>query len=99
MRSSDQLYAEPECCDGSDEPPGVCPNKCAEIGEEYRKKVEQEMKTRKTVSACIESVHIITLMSRPQGVQNTFDIHSIRAEGEETARGAGNELERGNRHS
>lgn len=40
---------EPECCDGSDEAPGVCPNKCEEIGKAYRAKVEAETKTRKTV--------------------------------------------------
>lgn len=42
---------DPECCDGSDEwATGACENKCAEIGKEYRAKVEAETKTRKTVS-------------------------------------------------
>ncbi|KAF8841281.1 hypothetical protein BDN67DRAFT_928581 [Paxillus ammoniavirescens] len=41
---------EPECCDGSDEAPGVCPNSCRQIGEVHRKKVEAERKLRKTGS-------------------------------------------------
>ena len=41
---------EPQCCDGSDELPGVCKNVCKEVGEEYRKKYQAEMKIRKTVS-------------------------------------------------
>ncbi|CAK5262659.1 unnamed protein product [Mycena citricolor] len=39
---------EPQCCDGSDERPGVCKNACAEIGEEYRKKRDAEQKIQKT---------------------------------------------------
>ncbi|KAL4082116.1 glucosidase II beta subunit-like-domain-containing protein [Scleroderma yunnanense] len=41
---------EPECCDGSDEAPGVCPDRCKEAGEEYRKKREAEIRLRKTGS-------------------------------------------------
>ncbi|KIJ56830.1 hypothetical protein M422DRAFT_22966 [Sphaerobolus stellatus SS14] len=41
---------ESECCDGSDEAPGVCPNRCQEIGEEYRKKIDAERKIQKTGS-------------------------------------------------
>lgn len=41
---------EPECCDGSDEAPGVCPDKCKDVGEEYRKEMEAERKLRKTGS-------------------------------------------------
>ncbi|KLO07499.1 endoplasmic reticulum protein [Schizopora paradoxa] len=48
---------EPECCDGSDEQPGVCPNLCVEIGEAYRQKMEAEMKTRRT-GAKIRSTYI-----------------------------------------
>lgn len=40
---------EPECCDGSDEQPGVCPNVCREVGEAYRKQQEAERKIRRTV--------------------------------------------------
>jgi protein kinase C substrate 80K-H len=42
------ISPEPECCDGSDEPTGVCPNRCMEFGEEYAKHVALENKTRKT---------------------------------------------------
>jgi protein kinase C substrate 80K-H len=46
---------DPECCDGSDEwQSGACPNSCAEIGREYRARVEAETKTRKTVSVSKE---------------------------------------------
>ncbi|KAF8529155.1 glucosidase II beta subunit-like-domain-containing protein [Hysterangium stoloniferum] len=48
---------EAECCDGSDEAPGVCPNRCKEIGEEYRKRVAAEKKVRKTGSK-IRSTYI-----------------------------------------
>ncbi|PPQ73590.1 hypothetical protein CVT24_007958 [Panaeolus cyanescens] len=48
---------EPECCDGSDEQPGVCPNNCKEIGEAYRKKKDEENKIRKTGSK-IRSTYI-----------------------------------------
>ncbi|TFK85069.1 endoplasmic reticulum protein [Polyporus arcularius HHB13444] len=41
---------EPECCDGSDEAPGVCPNQCKEVGEAYRERVKAEEKLRKTGS-------------------------------------------------
>ncbi|GJJ07576.1 hypothetical protein Clacol_001779 [Clathrus columnatus] len=48
---------EQECCDGSDEAPGVCPNKCIEIGETYRQQREAELKLRKTGSK-IRSTYI-----------------------------------------
>jgi len=48
---------EVECCDGSDEASGVCPNRCKEIGEEYNKRVALENKTRKT-GAKIRSTYI-----------------------------------------
>ncbi|KAJ7367858.1 glucosidase II beta subunit-like-domain-containing protein [Mycena albidolilacea] len=48
---------EPECCDGSDERPGVCKNACKEIGEEYRKKRDAERKIQKT-GAKIRSSYI-----------------------------------------
>lgn len=40
---------ETECCDGSDEPAGVCLNKCQEIEEVYRKKRDGELKIQRTV--------------------------------------------------
>ncbi|OCH95878.1 endoplasmic reticulum protein [Obba rivulosa] len=48
---------EPECCDGSDELPGVCKNTCKEVGAAYRAKVEEENKIRKT-GAKIRSSYI-----------------------------------------
>ncbi|KAJ1310997.1 hypothetical protein OPQ81_009505 [Rhizoctonia solani] len=48
---------EPECCDGSDEPSGICPNQCKEIGEKYRAEREAERKLRKT-GAKIRSSYI-----------------------------------------
>ncbi|EIW82175.1 hypothetical protein CONPUDRAFT_164812 [Coniophora puteana RWD-64-598 SS2] len=48
---------EPECCDGSDEKPGVCPNVCDEVGKEYRKKRDAERKMQKTGSK-IRSTYI-----------------------------------------
>ncbi|KAJ3476466.1 hypothetical protein NLI96_g11139 [Meripilus lineatus] len=48
---------EPDCCDGSDEAPGVCPNQCKEIGEAYRAKQDAENKLRKTGSK-IRSTYI-----------------------------------------
>ncbi|KDQ65053.1 hypothetical protein JAAARDRAFT_28714 [Jaapia argillacea MUCL 33604] len=38
---------EVECCDGSDEKSGVCPNLCKEIGDAYRQKLEEENKLRR----------------------------------------------------
>jgi hypothetical protein len=54
---------EKECCDGSDERPGVCPNDCKKIGEEYRQKRDAELKTRKTVRHPAHALdfHLFTL--------------------------------------
>lgn len=43
------LMTEPECCDGSDEPSGVCKNECQAIGEAYQLRMEGERKLRSTV--------------------------------------------------
>ncbi|KAF7776453.1 hypothetical protein Agabi119p4_4846 [Agaricus bisporus var. burnettii] len=48
---------EPQCCDGSDERPGVCKNVCEEVGEAHQKKNAAEMKLRKTGSK-IRSTYI-----------------------------------------
>lgn len=40
---------DPECCDGSDEATGICPNVCDQVGKEYRSKRDEERKRRKTV--------------------------------------------------
>ena len=44
------VLAEVQCCDGSDEQAGVCPNLCKEIGEEYRTKRDAELKIQRAVS-------------------------------------------------
>ena len=41
------LCKEPECCDGSDEPSGICPNVCEQVGKEHRARLEAENKIRK----------------------------------------------------
>ncbi|KAJ3093135.1 hypothetical protein HK102_007974 [Quaeritorhiza haematococci] len=40
---------EPECCDGSDEHEGkvACPNRCKEVGAEYRQKMDEERKVKR----------------------------------------------------
>ncbi|TEB29436.1 hypothetical protein FA13DRAFT_1863628 [Coprinellus micaceus] len=48
---------EADCCDGSDEQPGVCPNRCKEIGEAYRANRDAELKIQKTGSK-IRSTYI-----------------------------------------
>lgn len=48
---------EPECCDGSDEAPGICSDVCHVVGEEYRRTHEAERKLRKTGSK-IRSTYI-----------------------------------------
>ncbi|KZO92144.1 hypothetical protein CALVIDRAFT_313397 [Calocera viscosa TUFC12733] len=49
LRVNDGL-CDSDCCDGSDEPAGVCPNRCAELGEAYRTTLEQERRLRRTGS-------------------------------------------------
>ena len=41
--------SEAECCDGSDERPGLCPNLCKQIGDVYQQQRKQEQKIQKTV--------------------------------------------------
>ncbi|KAI0301937.1 glucosidase II beta subunit-like-domain-containing protein [Multifurca ochricompacta] len=48
---------EPSCCDGSDEPAGVCENTCGIIGEIYRKEQDTLRKLRRTGSK-IRSTYI-----------------------------------------
>ncbi|KAG8832269.1 hypothetical protein FRC17_001628 [Serendipita sp. 399] len=49
---------EKECCDGSDEPEGVCPNVCEVVGKEYRQRKEAEAKIRRT-GGKIRSTYVI----------------------------------------
>ncbi len=54
---------EPACCDGSDEPAGVCEDTCAAVGEEYRKVQEAARKLRRTVRILVVLVHhFLTLL-------------------------------------
>ncbi|TFY83261.1 hypothetical protein EWM64_g763 [Hericium alpestre] len=62
---------ELECCDGSDEPAGVCPNVCKEIGEAYRKKQEADRKLRKTGSK-IRSTYIAFAQKAKSGLEDTI---------------------------
>ncbi|TRM68562.1 glucosidase II beta subunit-like-domain-containing protein [Schizophyllum amplum] len=72
---------EKECCDGSDELPGVCPNTCKEVGEAYRKKRAEEIKIQKTGSK-IRSSYITFAQKekkRLEGlVQNLADEIALR---------------------
>ncbi|KAJ4470077.1 glucosidase II beta subunit-like-domain-containing protein [Lentinula lateritia] len=49
---------EPNCCDGSDERPGVCNNVCQEVGQAYKTKAAEETKIRKTQGSKIRSTYI-----------------------------------------
>ncbi|KAA1465898.1 hypothetical protein DENSPDRAFT_925436 [Dentipellis sp. KUC8613] len=62
---------EVECCDGSDESSGVCPNKCAEIGDAYRKKQEAERRLRKTGSK-IRSTYIAFAQKAKTSLEDTI---------------------------
>ncbi|KAF8898115.1 glucosidase II beta subunit-like protein-domain-containing protein [Gymnopilus junonius] len=71
-----------DCPDGSDEPasmlrwfdelPGVCPNTCKEIGEEYQKKRKAELKLRKTGSK-IRSTYIAFAHQEKKRLQTEVD--------------------------
>ncbi|KIP09812.1 hypothetical protein PHLGIDRAFT_85955 [Phlebiopsis gigantea 11061_1 CR5-6] len=62
---------EPECCDGSDERPGVCKNKCKEIGEVHRAKVAAETKLRKTGSK-IRSTYLAFAQKEKKRLEETI---------------------------
>ncbi|KAL1687144.1 glucosidase II beta subunit-like-domain-containing protein [Schizophyllum commune] len=72
---------EAECCDGSDEAPGVCPNTCKEVGEAYRQKRAQELKIQKT-GAKIRSSYIAYAQKEKKRleslVQNLADEIAVR---------------------
>ncbi|KIY48740.1 hypothetical protein FISHEDRAFT_42747 [Fistulina hepatica ATCC 64428] len=53
IRSSrvDDGLCDKECCDGSDERPGLCPNTCKQMNAAYEELRAQELRTRKTVCA------------------------------------------------
>ena len=75
---------EPSCCDGSDEPAGVCPNICKQVGEEYRKQNEALLKIRKTVRCVqVSSLWVRLIEAAYTGSKNTRNLRSIRAQGED----------------
>lgn len=59
LKSQVRVLEEPECCDGSDEPLGICPNVCEQVGKAYAQKMEAELKLRKTVGASQSNVLIL----------------------------------------
>ncbi|KDQ06993.1 hypothetical protein BOTBODRAFT_167442 [Botryobasidium botryosum FD-172 SS1] len=67
---------EPECCDGSDEPSGVCPNICEEIGKEYRAAAEAEQKTRRT-GAKIRSTYIAFAQKEKKRLEDAISALNI----------------------
>ncbi|ELU43157.1 endoplasmic reticulum protein [Rhizoctonia solani AG-1 IA] len=79
-KRTSQCSPEPECCDGSDEPSGVCPNQCKEIGEKYRAEREAERKLRKT-GAKIRSSYIAYAKKEAARLQGA--INSLKKEVEE----------------
>ena len=76
--------AEPECCDGSDEPTGVCEDVCKEVGSAYRERVRAEHKLRKTVGGLFR--FLATQLTLCLGLQDSFILYLVRPEGEETVR-------------
>lgn len=79
-----KFVLESDCCDGSDEAPGVCSNTCEEIGEAYRKKEEAERKVRKTVRATnvlSQSSPCSMSFRAPKHVLRTFPSHRRRRNG------------------
>ena len=49
--------SDPDCCDGSDEylTPNLCPNKCSEVGKQYRKIQTELLNKRRSGSKIRES--------------------------------------------
>ncbi|KAF8324464.1 endoplasmic reticulum protein [Cantharellus anzutake] len=68
---------EPECCDGSDEPLGVCPDICDQVGEEYRRAADVERKLRKTGSK-IRSTYIAHAQKEKRRLEQS--VEKLRAD-------------------
>ncbi|EJD53947.1 endoplasmic reticulum protein [Auricularia subglabra TFB-10046 SS5] len=64
---------EPECCDGSDEPAGVCPNICKQVGEAYRKKRDALLKVRKT-GAKIRGTYIQHAQKEKKRLEDSLEL-------------------------
>ena len=71
---------EPECCDGSDEPLGVCPNICEQVGIQYRALLEQEDKLRKAVRS-FSSFLVTFSLGTYLGFENPRIVHIFCPEG------------------
>ncbi|KAF7313462.1 hypothetical protein HMN09_00502100 [Mycena chlorophos] len=78
---------ETQCCDGTDEPAGVCPDRCQEIGAEFRKKRDAELKLRKTGSK-IRSTYIAFAHKEKKRLEGVIDTSAqeIAAREKEVAR-------------
>ncbi|KAI0829300.1 endoplasmic reticulum protein [Trametes gibbosa] len=78
---------EPECCDGSDEAPGVCKDVCKEVGQAYRKRVRAEQKLRKTGSK-IRSTYIAFAQKEKQRLEQELaqTVQEIATREKEVAR-------------
>ncbi|KAH7875968.1 endoplasmic reticulum protein [Lentinula edodes] len=78
---------EPNCCDGSDERPGVCNNVCQEVGQAYKTKVEEETKIRKTGSK-IRSTYIAYAHKEKKRLEEVIETSTaqITAQEKEVAR-------------
>ncbi|KAF4616007.1 hypothetical protein D9613_011454 [Agrocybe pediades] len=63
---------ETDCCDGSDEKPGVCPNNCKEIGEAYQKKRNAELKIQRA-GAKVRSSYIAFAHQEKKRLQAEVD--------------------------
>ncbi|CCA68517.1 related to alpha glucosidase II beta subunit [Serendipita indica DSM 11827] len=75
----DDGLCEKECCDGSDEPEGVCPNVCEEVGKEYRQRREAEAKLRKTGSK-IRSTYVIFAEKEKKRLQSSIAALKLEVE-------------------
>ncbi|PFH50340.1 hypothetical protein AMATHDRAFT_193421 [Amanita thiersii Skay4041] len=73
---------EPECCDGSDERPGVCRNTCKEIGDAFRKKREEELRIQRTGSK-IRSTYIAFAQKEKKRLEKELDALSDQLEDQE----------------
>ncbi|KAJ3889220.1 glucosidase II beta subunit-like-domain-containing protein [Lentinula edodes] len=78
---------EPNCCDGSDERPGVCNNVCQEVGQAYKTKAAEETKIRKTGSK-IRSTYIAYAHKEKKRLEEVIETSAaqITAQEKEVAR-------------
>ena len=68
---------EPDCCDGSDELAGLCPDICDTVGEEYRRVVAEARKLRRTGSK-IRSTYIAFAQKEKRRLEH--EITDLKAE-------------------